>query len=297
MPTTEDIFIGGGVGAYAVSRDGRTIVGSALDSRRVAQAAIWQRGTEWRLLGSIRPNAAPCADLLSDGRGASADGKIVVGLAYDGCSVVRAFRWEEATGVVDLGTLVANRSTVANGVSADGRVIVGYQQRSDGIRQGAQWVDRKEEVFVSPAGAHVGDAFGVNRNGSIVVGQNCRPIDPSDQDAWIWTAEEGIVCLAVPGRRLGAEGLALSTSDDGRVIGGALGEGLDSEAVIWIDRKPAFLKDYLRANGVPNAFDRWVNTGFITSMTADGRVLVGFGAGPKDFTGFIVILGSERKMP
>ena len=296
MPTTGDVFIGGGVGAFAVSRDGRTIAGTALDPRRVEQAAVWQRGAEWRLLGSIRPNAVPCGELLSAGRGTSGDGKVIVGLAWDSCGVARAFRWEETTGMIDLGTVVANRSTSANGVSADGRVVVGYQQRSDGVRQGARWVDGKEDVFAGPNG-HVGDAFGANTDGSIIVGQNCRPptdADPFDQSAWLWTAAEGIVCVPVPGVRPSAEGLMLSTSDDGRVIGGAHGEGLDSEAVIWIDRRPAYLKDYLRANGVPRAFERWVNTGFINGVSPDGRILVGFGAGPSDFQGFMVILGSDK---
>lgn len=296
MPTTGEIFIGGGVGAFAVSRDGRTIAGTAVDSRRVEQAAIWQRGTEWRLLGSIRPNAVPCGELLSTSHGASADGKVIVGLAWDNCSVARAFRWEEATGMVDLGTVVANRSTSANGVSGDGRVVVGYQQRSDGVRQAARWVNGKEEVFTGPKGGHVGDAFGTNRNGSIIVGQNCLPADSDllDQSAWMWTAAEGVVCMPVPGRRQSAEGLITSTSDDGRVMGGGHGQGLDSEAVIWIDRKPAYLKDYLRAHGVPRAFERWINTGFVNAVSPDGRVLVGFGAGPRDFQGFLVILGSDR---
>jgi hypothetical protein len=33
-----------------------------------------------------------------------------------------------------------------------------------------------------------------------------------------------------------------------------------------------------------------VNTGFITGMTRDGRIVVGYGAGPRDFTGFVAIL-------
>src|SRR5687767_7065652 len=53
MPTTGVIFIGG-LGASSVSRDGSTIVGSAIGSG-VFQAAIWLRAAEWRLLGSFRP--------------------------------------------------------------------------------------------------------------------------------------------------------------------------------------------------------------------------------------------------
>jgi hypothetical protein len=41
---------------------------------------------------------------------------------------------------------------------------------------------------------------------------------------------------------------------------------------------------------VPDAFDGWVNTGFVTDVSADGRILVGYGAGPRRFQGFIVAL-------
>jgi probable HAF family extracellular repeat protein len=124
MPTTGDIAIGG-VSANGVSRDGRSIAGTARDSRRIQQAAIWQRAAEWRLLGSIAPNAAPCDDLLSSTYDSNGDGRVLVGLAWNGCNVARAFRWEESTGMVDLGSTVAGRSSRANGISDDGSVVVG----------------------------------------------------------------------------------------------------------------------------------------------------------------------------
>ena len=92
-------------------------------------------------------------------------------------------------------------------------------------------------------------------------------------------------------------GIALATSEDGRVIGGAHSFGLESEAVIWIDREPAYLKDYLRANGVPDAFEGWVNTGFITGISRDGRMVVGYGAGPTNFQGYIVMLPKLGAVP
>ena len=82
----------------------------------------------------------------------------------------------------------------------------------------------------------------------------------------------------------------LGTSDDGRVIGGAFSFGLDSESLVWFDGEVLFLKDYLRQNGIPDAFDGWINTGFVQSVTPDGRILVGYGAGPTTFQGFMVIL-------
>jgi probable HAF family extracellular repeat protein len=292
MPTTGDIYIGGET-ALGVSRDGRTIVGSALDARRVSQAGIWQRGTEWRLLGSIVPDAAPCDALLSSAHGVNADGSVIVGLAWNGCNIARAFRWEESTGMVDLGSTVAGRPSRANEVSGDGRVVVGWQEHATGPRQGARWVNGQQELFAGLDG-FVGEAQGANSDGSIVVGQTCRFTGSLEQiqSAWVWTARDGVQCAPPPRPRLGvAIGIMFSTSEDGRVIGGAHSFGLESEAVLWIDRSPSYLKDYLREHGVPRAFDGWVNTGFITGVSPDGRVLVGYGAGPRDFQGYVVILG------
>jgi probable HAF family extracellular repeat protein len=295
MPTTGAIYIGG-AGSASVSRDGRTIVGIENDARTLQQAAIWQRATEWRLLGSIAPNAAPCDNLLSSAIGTSTDGKVIVGLAWNGCSIARAFRWEESTGMVDLGSTVANRSSRADDVSGDGKVVVGFQELSTGFWQGARWVDGKQELFVGPSGFIVGQAFATNANGSIVVGQVCNPASEFDQSAWIWTARDGVQCLPPPRVRPGFFlGKATATSDDGRVVGGGQSFGLESEAVLWIDRSPIYLKDFLEQHGVPNAFEGWVNTGTVTGISADGRVVVGFGAGPRDFQGYVVILGSGAK--
>jgi len=60
---------------------------------------------------------------------------------------------------------------------------------------------------------------------------------------------------------------------------GALSFGLDAESVVWFDGEPFMLRDYLRDHGVPDAFKGWVNTGFITDVSPDGRILVGYGAG------------------
>ena len=83
-------------------------------------------------------------------------------------------------------------------------------------------------------------------------------------------------------------------SDDGRVIVGGQGIGADDvDAIIWIDRVPHYLKEYLQANGVPDAFKDWINTGAIADVSPDGRILVGRGAAPAGFRGYIVILGEK----
>lgn len=294
MPTTGVVFIGGH-DAQDVSNDGTVIVGTAADTRRVTQAAIWLRAAEWRLLGSIVPNALPCDSLLSSTHGASADGRVLVGLAWNGCNIARAFRWEESTGMVDLGSTVAGRSSRANNISGDGNVVVGWQEHATGFRQGARWVNRIQELVPGPLG-FVGEAFDANHDASVIVGHVCRPGDPLDQSAWMWTRRGGTQCLPTPRFRPGFILSALATSEDGRIIGGSQNFGLEAEAVIWLDRSPVYLRDYLRSHGVPDAFSGWINTGFVTDVSPNGRVLVGYGAGPTNFRGYIVILPEDPSL-
>ena len=291
MPTTGAQAIGG-LSVDAVSRDGKTIVGRATDAGgRIQHAALWQGGREWRLLGSIAPNAVPCDDLLSGSFGADDEGRVIVGLAWNGCSVARAFRWEESTGMVNLGTL-SGRSTRANNVSGDGRVVVGWEQAPTGLREGAKWVDGRQEMIRGPVGP-VGEAHAANRDGSVIVGSGCT-FDLVRPTAWTWTATTGVVCspVTVPPWALDRPYQALmdSVSDDGRVIGGALTFGLDAESIVWFDGEPIPLRDYLRSHGVPDAFEGWYNTGFVTNVSKDGRILVGFGAGERTFRGYMVVL-------
>ena len=199
--------------------------------------------------------------------------------------------------MVDLGSTVAGRSSRANGISGDGKIVVGWQEHTTGPRQGARWVDGKQEMFAGPDG-FVGEAHGANSDGSIIVGQTCRILGASRSKRVDLDGARG---RSVRGRAAPAAqraiGIMFSTSEDGRVIGGAHSFGLESEAVLWIDRSPSYLKDYLKAHGVPTAFDGWVNTGFITGVSPDGRILVGYGAGPRDFQGYIVIWEPRHEPP
>jgi probable HAF family extracellular repeat protein len=303
MPTTGVIFAGG-LEASGVSRDGHTIVGWALDSNGIRQAGIWTRGTEWRLLGSFAGSAGPCDTSLSSATGVSRDGQTVVGFASNGCASSHAFRWQESGGMVDLGSTVQGQNSRALGVSADGNVVIGDQELANGSRQGARWQNGRQELMTGPDGP-AGPALATNQDGSIVVGRVCTSATGrvDDQSAWMWKPQGGTTCLPAP-RRLVSPGPSIiveaaATSDDGQVIGGSqnVGGSPDSNAVIWLGGQPAYLKEFLQANGLPNAFRTWVNTGTVMGISPDGRVLVGWGAAAGGFRGYMVILGSSRVIP
>ena len=127
------------------------------------------------------------------------------------------------------------------------------------------------------------------------------PLIADNQAAWVWTQRDGTQCLPPP-QPFVIEGpsappvvtRALATSEDGRIVAGEQGVGAsDTEAIIWIDRTPHYLKDYLRANGVPDAFENWHRTGTITGISPDGRILVGWGAAVGGFRGYVMILAEK----
>ena len=83
----------------------------------------------------------------------------------------------------------------------------------------------------------------------------------------------------------------LATSDDGRVIGGRV-LVRPRQRVAGVVRRRGVLPEGLpaRRTACPDAFEGWINTGFVQSVTPDGRTLVGYGAGPTTFQGYMVVL-------
>ena len=120
------------------------------------------------------------------------------------CDIARAFRWEESTGMVNLGSTVAGRSSRADAVSGDGKVVVGFQELTTGFWQGARWVGGPADAVHGPA-----------RPGRPGVRHEPRRVDrrgpgvpsgrPRDQSGWVWTPARR---RAVPARPE-ARGLAI----------------------------------------------------------------------------------------
>ncbi len=173
--------------------------------------------------------------------------------AWNGCTLTHAFRWEESTGMVDLGSSVAGRASLATGVSGDGKVVVGYQEARDRLPPGravggrsagtvsrSGWLRRNRERREQRR--HDRGWPDLQRR------QRSRPTDPNFQSAWVWTTRDGTQCLPAPSLRASPGPLIIveanATSDDGRVIGGGqnVGGSQDSNAVIWIDRLSLLLE-------------------------------------------------------
>jgi probable HAF family extracellular repeat protein len=124
----------------------------------------------------------------------SLDGSVVVGTADDGTDSGHnhAFRWTQATGMQDLGTLpdVPYTSSTAWGASANGDVVVGESEW-----QAFRWTEATGMVplgFAYPEIAHFSEALAVSGDGSVVVGRAKAPASEGYYTAFIWDEEHGM---------------------------------------------------------------------------------------------------------
>ena len=174
--------ISGALGAEGISADGNVVVGYRSGSPY--EAIRWTAGTAVGLGTQGTGNSVA--------RDVSADGSVVVGLYGQGPCCTVAFRWTEATGMVDLGLPPGGAlPTFAHAVSADGSVVVGYMGEP-GTRVATIYDDvhgmRLLTTALTDLGVDLGgwqliEATGISADGTRIVG---RGIDASgDPEAFL----------------------------------------------------------------------------------------------------------------
>ena len=284
----------------SVSRDGRTVVGTAKDSQGIGYAAVWQSGQQWVTLPPP-PNSLPQDGKATVGYGVSADGSVIVGLSYLNAEdpqtraktrSAQAFRYDARTGTVPLGTLTGG-TTRASVVSGDGHVIAGWDDlkgkgSGNGPWFGAIWWDGMERLM-NPFN-NVGQVEGVNDSGSVLVGRG-HPM--AFTHAYRYTSWDGAVVDLGAVKRGGDQGgigigggpsdptfedtsIALAVSDDSAVVVGTSGYQPPTDAFIWTpDTKILKLSDYLTSKGV-TGHERWTLVTAV-AISPDGKIIAGTG--------------------
>lgn len=309
--------IGGPAEGYqptALSNDGSTVVGDVVRvdgplGLRV-EAAIWRGGDVWQPLGGLA-GASPCGDSLSSAYDVSNGGTTVVGLAWigDACSDAHAFSWNEATGMVDLGSIVEGRASRANVISPDSTRIAGWSDSEFGARLAAKWDDgaAAEWLTQDTASTQAGEAIGISGNGKFLVGADFSsspsPGFPNGRnfEPWLWSEQSGLIGLGIAkglrGDVIDGQHVAIDVSNAGDVVVGQttlfnLGE---QWAFIWLKTEGTrLLQDYVRAHTDPataallcpakrgpfqpdcTRWDLWN----VAAVSDDGKVLVGTGRNP-----------------
>lgn len=255
--------------AKAISGDGSIVVGKG-DGGTNKHAIYWD-GTD--------PTAILLSSAKSEAKAVNYDGTVIVGKTKDGPFDV-AVRWDINGGIITeliLGDLGGGKSE-ARGVSDNGEWVVGKGTNLDGEKVALLWDSGGAITEIGDLLGGKGDAVAtaVNFDGSVVIGQ----ADTDDgKEAFRWEGGEMISLGDLDGGKTDAEATGMSA--DGSVIVG-VGTGFDGkEAFVWLESDGVMrsLKDYLTLELMIAGLDDWTFE-TITSISADGRTIVGFGTNP-----------------
>lgn len=162
--------------AFGASADGTVVVGGTGFSsysveNRYRQAFRWTPTDGMRLLGTLGGLDSTALDV-------SADGGVVVGMAYTRQGQRHAFRWTPQTGMQDLGSLSISAGSEALGVSANGSVVVGTTATPTGSWEAFRWTPETGMMRLGSLGGSFGEATAVSADGRVAVGrsQNARGV-------------------------------------------------------------------------------------------------------------------------
>lgn len=296
LNTTEDIggaTPGDGAGGQAkFSLDGQRLSGgaTATDGQEIAG---YDRSTgAWTTYGSLGTSMDGSA---SSGWAISADGQTVVGLAWVGGFAAHAVAHNAAEGLMDLGSLVSDRSTRANAVSGDGSIVVGWQD-SDGPWKSAVWRKNpaggyfpNEYLLIDPNGSttddnnQLGECNAISADGHWIGGNG----DYANNDQpWIWSEGTGVINLGTMPNM--GRGYVSAMNADGSVVVGwfdGMFFGDPRKAYMWtatagIQDLNAYATNVL---GVTLGTKGLYTTG---DISPNGRYICGWGLDSGDFSRF-----------
>jgi uncharacterized membrane protein len=270
--------------ASGVNYDGSVIVGEY-----DGEAFRWTPEGGMQMLGTVDVGTGVSTSAYD----VSADGAVVTGLVMS-YEVSVPFRWTPTGGMTLLEPPPGMRSR-ANGISGDGATIIGLIADRNGS-QAARWTAQEGWVGLGwlPGGTR-SEAYDVNGDGTVIVGSATAIVNGrGGSKPFRWTAAEGMVMLNYLPADSGLMfegGTAVGVNADGSIIVGSsttdriwTGTGFQyvTDAWMWDDvhgtRK---LADVLTELGVD--LTRW-HLSAATSISDDGRVIVGIGTNPAGFT-------------
>ena len=170
--------------ANAISADGTVATGYCSPQPGIGnEACRWTPSLEH--LGGF-----PGGNGSADSFDISADGSVIVGIG-EAATGGEAYRWTQATGMVDLGNMPGGGYDSANGISADGLVIVGHGNGSLG-QEAFRWTQETGMVGLGdlPGGYFSSTALAVSEDGSVIVGHSKTNND--GMEGFIWDASNGM---------------------------------------------------------------------------------------------------------
>ncbi|MGH1518388.1 T9SS type A sorting domain-containing protein [Chryseobacterium sp. JK1] len=259
-------------GKTVVSNDGTkiasTITNSTTGFNEISTYDI--TNSTWTNRGGLVPTGWDGS--VSSTWGMSIDGSTIVGLGYLTAANAHAVKWDAVSGVIDLGSMVAGRSSRANAISAAGTVVVGWQDEATGTRSGAKWIDGVESFITDNNGNNVGEAGGVSADGNTIIGA-------ANPNPYVWNTVTGLTYITHPNASFSFKGGATGISADGSTVIGfyrAFGAPpMSGEGFIWTQAGGRInLNDYATSLGIAT---NGVSMGLPLAISQDGKKIAGVG--------------------
>jgi probable HAF family extracellular repeat protein len=256
-------FSGGSFNSQAlgVSADGSVVVGSGTNASGL-QAFRWTQSTGMVSLGNLPDGSFK----QSEASRISADGTVIVGWGDPvgngwNWNTNKGFRWTQAGGMVDIGSLNGSTHYWPEDVSADGSVVVG-----NGGQQAFRWTQSGGIVGLGVLpGRSESRAVAVSDDGSVVVGESYNMPNWTSQQTFRWTQSGGMQGLGfLPGD---IQSFANNISPDGSVIVGSSYNSLGEERAFRWTQSSGMVSIGGHLPGM--------NTTHPMDLTADGSTIVG----------------------
>jgi len=299
---------------YGVSGDGNVVVGQAYTAAGIPRAFRWTAANGMQDLGDLGGGDAVAYD-------ANADGSIVVGRSSDAQgNYFHGFRWTVAGGMEGLpigeatdvsadgnaavgfallwtaadGVTSVGASNNAFGISPEGDVVVGMTSAS-GRGHAMRWTRPGGVQDLGTLSGSEAFADSTSSHGAVVVGQALVLQNPYRfWHAFRWTAARGMEDLKTLG---GPQSAAYDVTPDGSVIVGKSlisSSSASERAFRWTTQTGIReLQRELLDAGV-TAVQSWILFS-ATSVSADGRVIVGYGFNPaRQWEAFRAVLPVPR---
>ena len=278
--------------AYSVTPDGRVIIGRSRTPDGDNRVYRWTAEEGMVDLGTLRSDGSGYSYTSwwgwwghAERRGMTADGSVVVGEASTDDGTNRGFRWTEATGMVDLGSLRSDGLgySYAHAVSEDGRLVAGTATAGSGDSRAALWhfndPSMPASFVLTDLGSLRSDGTGwagvymLTADGTVAIGQSST--DDNRHRAFRWTEAAGMVDLGSLYSPTAGDSHVQAMSADGNVLAGdaQYASGSSRRAALWtFDSTSSASFEIVELGTLRSDGAGWAH---VYGLTADGTVAVG----------------------
>ncbi|WP_246637308.1 calcium-binding protein [Burkholderia catarinensis] len=260
---------------YAVSADGKTIIGSYWSEAQPggSMAFSWSAAAGWQRLAA----PANVYDVLA--QTVSADGRVIGGsisaLQPNSSNLDRwAVRWPGDGRTQELVPSTAGRGGSVEVANRDGSRMTGGFTATGGRNARFLWDERTGFRELPSGGDYLVHLLAMNPSGSAATGFAGNVDGVYGSRALLWTEKSGERLLPTISVGEARMDMARGVTEDERTIAGSLGtlvvtpdgQRVDSEAVLWTNGG-----DSIQRLG----FLDGDNSSYVSSISTDGRVVVG----------------------